>query len=128
MTILLNIALLIIATGVFLLVIHLISTLKLLKDALISVKDLVEDARREIKPTVSEIRISLQESKDLIADIDKKLQKTNDLFELVEDISKNLKMPVSIATAAAETGVITLASLFSGVKEGVKTFLKKEEK
>ncbi len=128
MTILLGISAFMLSIALLLLILYLLTTLKSLKEAFSSVKELVEDIKKEIRPTVQDMRESLLETRDLIADIDRKLQKTNELFEIVEDVSQNIKLPANIAASAVEASAVTAVSLLHGIKEGVKTFIKKEEK
>lgn len=111
---------------------YFIGILKKVGGTLDNLQDLLTTAKNEMRPTIEEIRSSANDLKGLTANIDKKLEKTENFFEIVQDLSQTLKIPASIAGQVAEASAINLSSLSEGLKKGIKTFYdlskKKEEK
>lgn len=110
---------------------YFIKVLSKLSNVLGEFAELIETTREELKPAISGIRESVEEMKNITENIDKKLEKTDTLFEVIEKLSDDLQFPASLAGELTESSVVGISSLLYGIKKGIKTFYelnKKEEK
>lgn len=102
--------------------IYLIALLRKAGETLENIQSLTTTAKSELRPAIEEMHSSARDLRNLTENIDDKLAKTEKLFEIIDEISDSLKVPATVASKAAEAGVISLSSLVAGIKEGLKSW------
>lgn len=92
------------------------------------VSKLLDDIQTKLNPSLTDVQETVSEIRDITKDINGKLSKTDELFTIMQDLSKNLKLPSALAGQAAESASITAASFLTAVKESAKHFFRHREK
>lgn len=83
---------------------------------------MVDETKKSVVDILKEIESNVESVKEITKDIDGKLEKTDRLFQIFDEVNRGLQTPAAILSRFFEGASIQCAALAHAVKEGVKTF------
>jgi len=94
---------------------------------ILRVKELIVHLEKMMDEFKESIDQSLDDVNSMSKDLSKKLEKTDGIFKIIEEVSKTILVPTKILGKTVRSSAINVAALTEGIKDGAKKFLKEEQ-